>query len=260
MRRIVLLLALVTCSMAFAACGGGEDKGGILSGRNAPGATEAPAGLTPSALIPTPGGRTSTPAAQPTPSGNNADREPWQAAMLNASPSLPGEYIPPHPGADGKVCDVKSCISSMDDRNHVNGTIPNCTSAQQRSNDFTNPLCYNTSPPTSGPHSPQFAQNRVYDAPVPKEQLVHSMEHGAVVVWYNTTDQNVIRSMAQIVSGANQSGKMVVMAPYSNVGATDLIAFTSWTRMSKVTVSQYKDQTLLDFINAHSKRFNPEGF
>jgi hypothetical protein len=121
-------------------------------------------------------------------------------------------------------------------------------------------LCYNTSPPTSGPHSPQFAQNRVYDTPVPKEQLVHSMEHGAVVVWYNTTDQNVIRSMAQIVNGANQAGKLVVMAPYSNVGAPEQIAFTSWTRMSKVNVSQYKEQTLLDFINAHSKRFNPEGF
>jgi hypothetical protein len=203
LKSIAFVARVVLATLAFVACGGGDSKGGILGGARAPGATEGPTGLTPSALIPTPGTRT-TPAASPTSRTptSNADREGWQTAMLNASPSLPGEYIPPHPGADGKVCDVKSCVSSMDDRNHVSGTIPTCTSSQQSRNDFTNPLCYNSSPPTSGPHSPQFAQNRVYDTPVPKEQLVHSMEHGAVIVWYNTTDQNVIRSMAQVVNGA----------------------------------------------------------
>lgn len=257
MKRLLLLVSLCLVSIVLTGCGGDDKDGGLLSGRNAPGATQGPTGVTPSALIPTPGGR--TPAPQPTATPSSANREAWQIAMLDARPSLPGEYIPPHPGADGRVCDVKSCINTMDDRNHVSGTIPICTTSQRTAGNVSNPLCYNSDPPTSGPHAPQFATNRVYDTAVPKEQLVHTMEHAAVIIWYSTTDQNVIRTLAQITNGANQSGKFVVMTPYTGMGP-DLIALTSWTRLQKFPVSQFRDQTVIDFINAHSKRYNPEGF
>jgi hypothetical protein len=48
-------------------------------------------------------------------------------------------------------------------------------------------LCYGTSPPSSGRHypPPNWAAFKVYDAPVPWGFLVHSLEHGAVVVVYN---------------------------------------------------------------------------
>ena len=51
---------------------------------------------------------------------------------------------------------------------------------------------YNSNPPTSGPHSATPMPFKVLDNPAPKENLVHNMEHGGVVVWYNTDDAGVI--------------------------------------------------------------------
>ena len=44
---------------------------------------------------------------------------------------------------------------------------------------------YNSDPPTSGPHYAQPAQAGFYDEALPDEQLVHNLEHGYIVIWYN---------------------------------------------------------------------------
>ena len=46
---------------------------------------------------------------------------------------------------------------------------------------------YNSDPPTSGPHYAQPAQAGFYDEALPDEQLVHNLEHGYIVIWYNCT-------------------------------------------------------------------------
>jgi hypothetical protein len=38
------------------------------------------------------------------------------------------------------------------------------------------------------------------------------------------------------------------------------IAFTAWTRLDKFPVSELTRERLQDFVDAHHKRFNPEGF
>src|SRR5688572_21267596 len=43
----------------------------------------------------------------------------WQKAQLNSSSNIPGQYVAPHPGADGQLCTVATCISGMDDRLHL---------------------------------------------------------------------------------------------------------------------------------------------
>jgi hypothetical protein len=44
---------------------------------------------------------------------------------------------------------------------------------------------YQTNPPSSGNHYSIWADYKTYDAPVPWGHLVHSLEHGAVVIVYN---------------------------------------------------------------------------
>jgi hypothetical protein len=44
---------------------------------------------------------------------------------------------------------------------------------------------YKTNPPSSGNHYPIWADYKTYDKPVPWGHLVHSLEHGAVVIVYN---------------------------------------------------------------------------
>lgn len=44
---------------------------------------------------------------------------------------------------------------------------------------------YRTDPPTSGPHYATWAEPAFYTEPVPYELLVHNLEHGHVVIYYD---------------------------------------------------------------------------
>lgn len=44
---------------------------------------------------------------------------------------------------------------------------------------------YSTNPPSGGDHYGDWAAFQTYSFPVPHGNLVHSLEHGAVVFWYN---------------------------------------------------------------------------
>lgn len=46
------------------------------------------------------------------------------------------------------------------------------------------PVRYRTNPPTSGAHDPVAAEDGVYAQAPPTEPLVHSLEHGRVIVQY----------------------------------------------------------------------------
>lgn len=50
------------------------------------------------------------------------------------------------------------------------------------------PITYATNPPTSGEHYPVWAAFTTYDYPVPFGFLVHDLEHGAIVIFYNCPD------------------------------------------------------------------------
>ncbi|MBI5619858.1 DUF3105 domain-containing protein [Candidatus Gottesmanbacteria bacterium] len=44
---------------------------------------------------------------------------------------------------------------------------------------------YNSNPPTSGPHLPTWVKAGIYDTPQSEGELIHSLEHGYVIVSYN---------------------------------------------------------------------------
>lgn len=46
------------------------------------------------------------------------------------------------------------------------------------------PVTYDQTPPAGGEHAPQWLNCGTYESPVPNENAVHSMEHGAVWVTY----------------------------------------------------------------------------
>lgn len=46
------------------------------------------------------------------------------------------------------------------------------------------PVTYNQSPPAGGEHAPEWLNCGVYEHPVPSENAVHSLEHGAIWVTY----------------------------------------------------------------------------
>jgi hypothetical protein len=85
------------------------------------------------------------------------------------------------------------------------------------------------------------------------------MEHGAVVVWYNTADPELIDELASIVNEALDRRRLAVMSFYPDM-EPDTVAFTAWTRLDKMPASEFTRERLQDFIEEHQRRFNPEGF
>ncbi len=183
------------------------------------------------------------------------------AAQLDSDATLPGDYVPPHPGVDGRLCSDRGCSAAMDDRRHVGDAvvIPICNRDQSAQNKISDPYCYTSNPPTSGMHAQTPAPFAVLRQPATKEALVHNMEHGGVVVWYNTSDQRVIKQLEDVVSRELRNQRLVVMSSYAGM-EPETIALTSWTRLEKFPIRDFTEQRVANFIERHNKRFNPEGF
>jgi len=88
---------------------------------------------------------------------------------------------------------------------------------------------YNSDPPTSGPHAPAPVQWGVYDTPIPKETLVHNLEHGGSLILYNCAGgcPDLVRQLESTVESYLAEGRKVVLAPYPSMDKK--IALVAWT-------------------------------
>jgi len=95
---------------------------------------------------------------------------------------------------------------------------------------------YNSDPPTSGPHYVQPAEAGFYDEALTDEQLVHNLEHGYVVIWYNCVklDESACNDLkANIKPVINDvNGIKVIASPRDSIDVP--VAMTSWGRLLKM--------------------------
>lgn len=115
---------------------------------------------------------------------------------------------------------------------------------------------YNSDPPTSGPHYPTPAEPGFYEEAPLDEYLVHNLEHGHVIIWYNCSalsseDCQVLKDdIRDVMSRAGVSlvtgTPKVEAVPRPAMDAT--IALTSWGRIHKLDAFD-RDQ-ILRFIKA----------
>jgi hypothetical protein len=172
------------------------------------------------------------------------------------APDLPGEYV----NLPEIYADERGNASYGSD-----GTVPNTAPH------VTGPIDYeaagNTNPPAGGPHwiggctdDPETSPTGcgpapwgIFRAPWPAATLVHNMEHGGMVVWYNTTDQAVIDDIESFARDLFP----VVVNPYPDMEA-ETIALTTWGRIDKFPVSEYSRERIETFEEVHKCRFNPE--
>jgi hypothetical protein len=78
---------------------------------------------------------------------------------------------------------------------------------------------YPSIPPASGPHNPVPLSHGVYTAPTPVDQVIHSLEHAAVVIWYSpsaASDPGQQKALADLTDFFRQDneGQKVIVAPY----------------------------------------------
>lgn len=124
------------------------------------------------------------------------------------------------------------------------------------------PYFYNTSliidgvpaeiPPTSGSMEPTSSPYGFLGGPVLAEAVVHNMEHGSVVIWYQPGDPNLAGSINRLVRELGD--RCIVAGSYANMSFE--VAVTVWGRVLPQT--EFDAEELLEFVRAYRGVLGPE--
>jgi hypothetical protein len=89
-------------------------------------------------------------------------------------------------------------------------------------------ITYDTNPPTTGPHWPpdQVATAGFYEDPVEPERLVHNMEHGQLVIWYDPGASDEVRD--QIEALVEQEPAVNIATPWDDMPDGKTYVMTAW--------------------------------
>lgn len=115
------------------------------------------------------------------------------------------------------------------------------------------PIHYGTTPPTSGNHYPTPVPPGLYKSPPPAGNLVHSLEHGNVVVYYrerdlSAGDKAVLQDWVSHYGGPWE-GFVVVPNPYPN---PPYLVLTAWTHM--MVLNHYDPKAVNAFASQYLGR------
>ncbi|HZC07463.1 MAG TPA: DUF3105 domain-containing protein [Ktedonobacterales bacterium] len=114
-------------------------------------------------------------------------------------------------------------------RQHVNGTVS-----------------YAQIPPVGGNHGAQWLNCGIYDSPVPNENAVHSLEHGAVWITYAPT---LAQAQVQRLIDAAKGQAYVILSPYPDLPAP--VVASAWGTQLKLQSAT--DPRLAEFIQKYQQ-------
>ncbi len=120
-------------------------------------------------------------------------------------------------------------VYTENDHSHVSGTVT-----------------YDHVPPAGGPHNPVQLNCGIYTVPVPNENAVHSLEHGAVWITYQPNlPPDQLATLQQIVS-THYVGteRYLLLSPYAGIPAP--IVASAWGY--QLSVNSPSDPRLVQFI------------
>jgi len=108
------------------------------------------------------------------------------------------------------------------------------------------PISYPQVPPVGGAHNPVWQTCTFYDAPVPSEKAVHSLEHGAIWITYRpdlpAADLDTIATLAR-------SRKDVLASRWDDGLPAPLVA-TAWGR--QLRLQSASDPRLAAFVRQYA--------
>lgn len=118
-------------------------------------------------------------------------------------------------------------------------------------------LQFNSSPPTSGQHYVKWITRGIYDRPQPDGNLVHSLEHGAVILSYKSDlPKEDVEKIKSVFSNASVSKKIIV--PRDNLDVS--VALTSWGRLLKLqTIDATSEAKIKEFMETNEDRGPEKG-
>jgi hypothetical protein len=128
----------------------------------------------------------------------------------------------------------------------------------------TDPGPYNSNPPTSGRHyastlDPGFYESGEVNDPHPEGFLVHNLEHGYVIFWYNCSilsevECSTLKDQIRGVMTAENNLKVIAF-PWESTD--NPVVMTSWGRM--LSFDEFDPQQAQDFVQRNRNKA-PEPF
>jgi hypothetical protein len=128
----------------------------------------------------------------------------------------------------------------------------------------TGPVRYSVTPPVGGDHNATWLNCGVYDKPVPNENAVHNLEHGAVWITYQpslpqaeVSELYAFFGRQTVLSpGGAGSSRYIDITPYP--GLPSPIVVSSWGFQLRLTSPS--DPRLQQFVNKFraSQQYTPE--
>jgi hypothetical protein len=109
----------------------------------------------------------------------------------------------------------------------------------------TDPVDYPQDPPVGGPHDPSWQKCRVYDAPVRRENAVHSLEHGAVWITYQP---DLPESDREVLAKLAEGQRFLLISPYP--GLEDPVVASAWG--VQLRLDDVNDPLLRAFIDRYA--------
>lgn len=91
---------------------------------------------------------------------------------------------------------------------------------------------YQSDPPTSGVHDPGWVKPGTYDTVQRRTQLVHALEHGLIVIYYDKPGAAVLETLKGWADLHDAPWSGLVLAPKPGLG--EAIILTAWTRLLRL--------------------------
>ena len=143
------------------------------------------------------------------------------------------------PAADRAGCTPPRRTPSEGQSHLANGTM------------FTN---YKSVPPTSGPHWETPADPRFYDQPIPLAQVVHNLEHGQIVIYYQGLSEEERERLESYVNDARPA----LLAMPAPAGLQGKLVMSAWTVAQ--TCETASSAAIDEFRRRFQGRLGPEQF
>lgn len=135
-----------------------------------------------------------------------------------ASTVLPGGGSVP----DRKTTDLQSAVSKAGCK-----TTRYKATSREHVADLSKKIKYASNPPTSGAHYQVPAQDGAYDKAPDVKELVHELEHGRIVIWFQRSLPKQDR--AGLKKLFDEDSYQMVLTP-DTTGMTSQVAASAWTR------------------------------
>lgn len=109
---------------------------------------------------------------------------------------------------------------------------------------------YNSNPPTSGSHDAVWTKSGVYSEPEGAGHLVHSLEHGYVIINYRCgeDEKDCLAFVDKLKERVNKDLYKLILMPWPTLETN--FALTAWTRIDKFSTRDANMERVENFTRA----------